>query len=608
MSASSKHPVLTITSNAPQRSFTSSRLEASGSASLLYFAYLVKAKLREVALHRDSGASMAEPEALTPASSHDDHNDGTEDGHSKPHAAKDRECQFCHQKFTSSSLGRHLDQYLHKKKPDGVHNVDEIRRLRGGITRRTARNSSKNEHDESRTSNASPAPTLESPAGPVVDTLNIQPVNGLGTKFNSMNWHSTGVINNLKDIPAMPTTLASPVGTPLSTKRNYSTFAGMDQPTTRSSGVDNEKDNTIRALELSLREVLDSVHAATARAAPRPSPFTFDLQKQTFPSLVLQLLPTPPTLFSASPFATSTSAPLEPPDSSHLTLLRLNLETKIQTWKWTALRHAQSQTFPTAHSHNLGEEADYLTHTALQYEDFARKHLDTSFQAWNLLTPEEKRSTWSLELMRAFRTQAQKVTDLEDRLETLTSEANRLQGQVEHLSRCQWPREMALWPPEPVKFTKLAAEEIRTINLDSPSGNKDTGRNGGGSRDALSTKEITERWDYDRLVGKWRRRVREDRTRRTGTGMVAAAATATATPTINTPGSRLIELQREESSATPPLLNGNGGGNSGPAANAEQRRKSTRQSQQQQQLVTSHADQDDHTRELRLGLEAMNNR
>ena len=553
---------------------------------------------------------MAEPEALTPASSHDDHNDGTEDGHSKPHAAKDRECQFCHQKFTSSSLGRHLDQFLHKKKPDGVHNVDEIRRLRGGITRRIARNSSKNEQDESRTSNASPAPTHESPAGAVVDTLNVQPVNGLGTKFNSMNWHSTGVINNLKDIPAMPTTLASPVGTPISAKRNYSTFAGMDQSTTRPSGVDNEKDNTIRALELSLREVLESVHAATARTAPRPSPFTFDLQKQTFPSLVLQLLPTPPTLFSASPFVTSTSAPLEPPDSSHLNLLRLNLETKIQTWKWSALRHAQSQTFPTAHSHNLGEEADYLTHTALQYEDFARKHLDTAFQAWNQLTSEEKRTTWSLELMRAFRTQAQKVTDLEDRLETLTAEANRLQGQVEHLSRCQWPREMALWPPEPVKFSKAAAEELRTTSHDAHLESEDMARAGGGGRDAMSTKEITERWDYDRLVGKWRRRVREDRTRRTGTGLVAAgSAPTTAIPTVNTPGSRLTELQREESSATPPLLNGivASGGTGITAANAEQRRKSTRQSLQQH-LVTSHADQDDRARELRLGIEAMNNR
>lgn len=550
---------------------------------------------------------MAEPEALTPTSSHDDQNDGTEDGHSKPHASKDRECQFCHQKFTSSSLGRHLDQFLHKKKPDGVHVVDEIRRLRGGITRRTARQGGKNEQDDSMTSNASPAPTQQSPPGPVVDTLNVPPVNGLRTQFNSLNWHSTGVINDLKDTSAIPITLASPVSTPLSAKRNYSTFAGMDQPTTRPTGTDTEKDTTIRALELSLQEVLDSVHSATARAAPRPSPFTFDLQASTFPSLVLQLLPPPPTLFSTHPFATSTSTPLSPPSATHLPLLRLNLETKIQTWKWSFLKHAQTLSFPTPHSSNLGEEADHLTHTATQYESFAHKHLESAFNAWSSLSPAAQASTWTLELLRAFRTASQKSAGLEAKLEALTAEANRLAGQVEHLSRCQWPREMALWPPEPVRFSKGTAEEIRGMNLDGEgkgdSGSRDMGRSGEGA--VGQAKEFEERWDYERLVGKWRRRVREDRSRRSG--MVATSAGSVSVGgSAATPGaSRLVELQRGQESATPPLVNGNGVG-------SEQRRKSARQSQQGLQqhhhLVTSLADQDDRSRELRLGLEAMNNR
>src|SRR5437762_5541241 len=54
-------------------------------------------------------------------------------------AVKDKHCQYCHQPFTSSSLGRHLDQYLFKKKPDRIHDVEEIRRLRSAITRRTTR-------------------------------------------------------------------------------------------------------------------------------------------------------------------------------------------------------------------------------------------------------------------------------------------------------------------------------------------------------------------------------------------------------------------------------------------------------------------------------------
>ena len=57
-------------------------------------------------------------------------------------APKDKECPFCHQHFTSSSLGRHLDLYIRErnpKEPDGIHIVEEIREIRGNITRRQSR-------------------------------------------------------------------------------------------------------------------------------------------------------------------------------------------------------------------------------------------------------------------------------------------------------------------------------------------------------------------------------------------------------------------------------------------------------------------------------------
>lgn len=60
-------------------------------------------------------------------------------------ASKDKNCPFCGQAFTSSSLGRHLDLYIRPKNPkapDGIHIVDEIRKLRGGITRRQAKGGS----------------------------------------------------------------------------------------------------------------------------------------------------------------------------------------------------------------------------------------------------------------------------------------------------------------------------------------------------------------------------------------------------------------------------------------------------------------------------------
>jgi hypothetical protein len=57
-------------------------------------------------------------------------------------ALKDRKCTFCRQTFTSSALGRHLDLYIRSKnpaKPDGIHLVDKILELRGGIKRRQAK-------------------------------------------------------------------------------------------------------------------------------------------------------------------------------------------------------------------------------------------------------------------------------------------------------------------------------------------------------------------------------------------------------------------------------------------------------------------------------------
>lgn len=61
-------------------------------------------------------------------------------------APKDKNCPYCGQAFTSSSLGRHLDLYIKSKNPkapDGIHNVEEIRRIRGSITRRQPRGGSR---------------------------------------------------------------------------------------------------------------------------------------------------------------------------------------------------------------------------------------------------------------------------------------------------------------------------------------------------------------------------------------------------------------------------------------------------------------------------------
>ncbi len=127
-----------------------------------------------------------------------------------PKAAKDRNCPFCGQAFTSSSLGRHLDLYIKErnpKKPDGIHDVDEIRRLRESVTRRQPKGSSRRRHTStpagtpsalSRKDNASDnessnarSPSVQNGASGDKVPANIASLFPLG----GVRWQDTGVMN-----------------------------------------------------------------------------------------------------------------------------------------------------------------------------------------------------------------------------------------------------------------------------------------------------------------------------------------------------------------------------------------------------------------------------
>ena len=132
----------------------------------------------------------------------------------KTGAPKDKACPFCHQQFTSSSLGRHLDLYIKEKNPkpaDGVHDVDEIRKMRGGITRRQPRSSTSRREDSTPTGTPglqdrrSPRPESDgqgnrSPSLRRDDNGFADSINYKGKpKFfiNKGTWESTGVMNNI---------------------------------------------------------------------------------------------------------------------------------------------------------------------------------------------------------------------------------------------------------------------------------------------------------------------------------------------------------------------------------------------------------------------------
>ena len=561
------------------------------------------------------------PDSPTTPVSEGSHESGDErhDQSSKTPAAKDKECPYCHQHFTSSSLGRHLDQFLSKKKPDGIHDVDEIRKLRGGITRRTARNSKRDGHDGSsaRTTPAAqqqqqyPLPArLETVAS--ISDLNAIPPGGIQGRLNSLNWQSTGVITDpavLNPGGVLPNTPSNPSyrsASPINNlkKRSFTTYADDLNPSNLTE--------TARALELSLREVLDSLRAATKHASVPPSPFKFDIHSQTFPSLTLHLLPTPPTLNQASPFSTLATTPISAPGPDQLNPLRNQITNQIDMWKWQALRLAQRTTS------NIADEADFLTRQAESYSQSAMNHLNTSFENWMAHPAEIRDLLWHVELLRAFQTQKDKVSDLEERMDELQQEANQLQQQIEYLSRCQWPREMALWPPDRHIFSRKMAEEVRLINLQKPisgSTNSESKREGGREDEVdanIQTENINmkgdiSKWDFEKLVSKWRAHVREDKQRRTpyiqstggsnsnlnsagASGNLSANTQSTTNNTGNAPGPGPAPMhwigEKGARTSTPVQwisnaakgdgdvngVNGTGNGNGSPA-NGEERRK-----------------------------------
>lgn len=177
---------------------------------------------------------------------------------SKPanQTVKDRKCQYCNQAFTSSSLGRHLDQFLFKKKPDGIHDVEEIRRIRSGITRRQARTSTgKRDGSPDHAQKKGPSDSLTAPESSAKSRD--APVRMM---FNTPTWHATGVIN---DIPNPSRSLDGPSAGP-----SQSRSGSLQLPDYASRGATANNPDTMRALELALREVLDNIKAATYAPAP----------------------------------------------------------------------------------------------------------------------------------------------------------------------------------------------------------------------------------------------------------------------------------------------------------------------------------------------------
>ena len=189
---------------------------------------------------------MAAPSAGTPGSN-------AESNAPKFSAPKDKTCPYCGVNFTSSSLGRHLDLYIKEKNPkppDGVHNVDEIRKLRGGITRRQARGSATKREDSTPGSSSRLSLYDHGPQMVPYDT----PDGRAPFRLNEGSWHVTGVINGLPNRGSVAPALAREN----SVARHQQLKVDYEQ---RQRTIEEREQG--RAAELALQEVLGSIKAAT---------------------------------------------------------------------------------------------------------------------------------------------------------------------------------------------------------------------------------------------------------------------------------------------------------------------------------------------------------
>lgn len=415
-------------------------------------------------------------------------------------AAKDRKCPFCAQAFTSSSLGRHLDLYIkpkNPKPPDGVHDVVEIRKLRGGITRRQPRTSvrgtggsvSNNDPQESvksHSNSATPSAAARRPArtdyGRVVAEADDSPAasprspeggsaSRAGTTFNSANWQATGVINNLP--PREPSRNAMRPETSAGTgqaqrvhdMRHDAGGNRFQRPEYENEGMWKlqEAAEMGRAAEMALREVLGSLEAAQKTVTPQHLYEDFDYFALNFPGLSLAVLPPPSTLFSPTPFPSADSWTLDPPSQRQFDTMARLLNERVALRRKT--EHISDTLFFKYHAHLAG-----------------------AWEHWQGLSDQDRATAWNLEILRAVSRGQDQQRHLRTRLEQSEQRVRHLETEYDRLSRCQLPREYLMHPPNTTPVPTNVMREVRPSQFKS---------------------EVAAMgYDAEAILGKWRSTIR----------------------------------------------------------------------------------------------------
>ncbi|KAF3037057.1 hypothetical protein E8E12_001364 [Didymella heteroderae] len=409
-------------------------------------------------------------------------------------APKDKNCPFCGQAFTSSSLGRHLDLYIRPKNPkapDGIHLVDEIRKLRGGITRRQAKGSISKKREDSH-GDCTPVHGKHSVGSEGSSTLVQSPdedddvhdddgalaidVGKTRGQFKDVSWGSSN-----RQLSARLGTKAPEMRRDASRQLRK---AELDQ---RQRGSDEME--TARAAELALRELLRSVREANVKATGCGL-FDFDPYTLSFPALCLRILPAPSTLFSSQPFATAESWSIAPPAQKQLDALNRCVRERLLAHQ----RQRQiNQVYPhgglsTATSPPAAAAAHSPLPTPPLFDPDPQKlfnHIADAYNHWQHQSDQARQELWQIEVLRCYA----RANDARREADVQLENARR---EIEYLKASRWTSGAPDLSPVTISLGSETAKELSKQGMDF--------RN----------------WDFDRLVDKWRAVVRESRASASG--------------------------------------------------------------------------------------------
>ncbi|KAF1941656.1 hypothetical protein EJ02DRAFT_347279 [Clathrospora elynae] len=414
---------------------------------------------------------MAEADSSTPLSN----------GDAQLKAAKDKNCPFCGQAFTSSSLGRHLDLYIRAKNPkapDGIHVVDEIRKLRGGITRRQAKGSiSTPRRDDSgastpankkRGGSADSAMLVQSAGNDDDDDDDAQlDVGKTRQQFKDVSW------SNGSRQPSHAR-LGAKTSDPRREASRQMRKADLDQRQKAS-----EESEIASATEMALRELLRSVREANAKASGA-GPFDFDPYTLNFPSLCLQVLPAPSTLFSPTPFATSESWSITPPGQAQLEALNRQVRERLLAHQ----RQRQiNQVYPSETRSNASSTTTSPLLTPPLFDPDPQRlfcHIADAYHHWSHQPDQTRQEHWQIEVLRCY-------ARADERRRETAVQLEKARREIEYLKANRWTSAALDVSPISINLGTDTTRELAKYGMDY--------RN----------------WDYDRLIDKWRTAIRENR-------------------------------------------------------------------------------------------------